>query len=127
MMEAVALQYSLETPMPYGKYKFTKIVEVPYDYLQRFSTSMKDCELKRFLVENIKRIEEIQIAKLFPKGNNFCDKALFATKKIANARIREIQGTHSKTGLKPIRSYYCDTCGGWHLTKQEKNESKTYR
>lgn len=44
---------------------------------------------------------------------------LFETQKKADLFIKfnsnEI-GCNSKKHKKPVRSYYCDVCGGWHIT-----------
>lgn len=63
-----------------------------------------------------------------PKNRVFCayagrPKLLFESKSKAENFIRynadEI-GDESKTGKKPVRSYYCTACGGWHVTSREK-------
>lgn len=61
-----------------------------------------------------------------PKNRVFCVRAarpklLFDSKKKADNFMRyngdEIA---DETGKKPVRSYYCTACGGWHVTSREK-------
>lgn len=47
-------------------------------------------------------------------------KMLFETEKKANAFIKfNSEEIEEITGFAPKRSYYCDSCGGWHLTSKD--------
>lgn len=60
-----------------------------------------------------------------PKHTVFCNdcgrsKLLFETEKKADTFIKFNADTISnENGKKPIRSYYCIACGGWHVTSQK--------
>ena len=64
-----------------------------------------------------------------PKNRVFCayagrPKLLFESKSKADNFIKrnaEEIANESKTGKKPVRSYYCTACGGWHVTSREKS------
>ncbi|NJL76027.1 MAG: hypothetical protein HC892_14435 [Saprospiraceae bacterium] len=51
-----------------------------------------------------------------------CTKTKFATKDFAEFSLKKIAKTNTK--VKPIRSYYCEECKCWHLTKNV--DSKDY-
>lgn len=69
-----------------------------------------------------------------PKHTVFCyecghSKMLFKTEEKANRFIEynaETIGRENKKGKKPIRSYYCSVCGGWHVTSAKSNPHKKY-
>ncbi|RYZ23031.1 MAG: hypothetical protein EOO10_21295 [Chitinophagaceae bacterium] len=63
--------------------------------------------------------------------NKKCNKALFATKEDAKAKLKAISleppkdgGKINKRGrpIKPIRVYFCSPCNGWHLTSYSKSK-----
>ena len=45
-------------------------------------------------------------------------KQLFPTKEAADLSLTSFAVAHPKKGHKPIRSYKCDYCGGYHVTSQ---------
>ena len=50
-------------------------------------------------------------------------KMLFATEAKANNFIRfNTDEIMEETGKAPVRSYYCESCGGWHTTSNSKKE-----
>lgn len=57
-----------------------------------------------------------------PKNRTFCPycgylKMLFETEKKANLYLKyNADDVLEENGKKPIRSYYCEACGGWHVT-----------
>lgn len=53
-----------------------------------------------------------------------CEKVGFNSKEDADARIRQIHEEDDSVYEKPIRSYYHEKCGKWHLTSQT---AKFYR
>ncbi len=55
-------------------------------------------------------------------------KMLFKTEKKANNFIKFNGETiEEESGYKPVRSYYCLYCDGWHLTSQKENLEKKSR
>jgi len=55
-----------------------------------------------------------------PKHRVFCPfalrhKMLFTTEQKALLHIRYNAAEYTSTTI-PVRAYYCDGCGGWHLT-----------
>ena len=69
-----------------------------------------------------------------PKHTVFCpecgrSKILFETEKKANLFLQYNADdiAHSnRYGKKPVRSYYCKACGGWHVTSIKENLYKDY-
>ena len=63
-----------------------------------------------------------------PKKRVFCpfcgySKMLFETEKKANLYLKyNADDVLEENGRKPIRTYYCEACGGWHVTS-----SKSFR
>jgi hypothetical protein len=134
------------TQFPFGKYKKWPIKHIPIKYLKSLKANFEKSpsgfkEHKNFLNElyglklGISALENDQLAQshieaeamTIIKGAEFCTKTPFMSKKIANARIREINALEmlelksGETKVKtPIRSYECKKCGAWHLTSQEK-------
>ena len=69
-----------------------------------------------------------------PKNKIFCHdcnrpKILFETEKKAELFIKynadEI-GEQNRTGKKPVRAYYCQVCGGWHVTSSPVSDVRKY-
>ncbi len=60
-----------------------------------------------------------------PKKRIFCPycgylKMLFETEKKANLYLKyNADDVLEENGRKPIRSYYCEACGGWHVTSSK--------
>ena len=69
-----------------------------------------------------------------PKHTVFCpecgrSKILFETEKKANLFLQYNSDdiAHSnRYGKKPVRSYYCKVCGGWHVTSVKENLYQDY-
>ncbi len=127
----------------FGKYKGKKISTLPTTYLMGLYGTFKSNNeypplvtyLKEFL--NIKEVPK-QIAKIVKdveekssiiiikqfrnKTEMFCtveNKIMYATEKDAKTELRRIANTDSPK--KPIRSYECNSCGGFHLTSKLSN------
>lgn len=49
-----------------------------------------------------------------------CGKVRFTTRAKADAALLQIrkQGERRAAGKKPVRSYACPHCNGWHLTSE---------
>ncbi len=54
-----------------------------------------------------------------------CTKVRFTTKKHALSSLNYIRG-HEKRKKMPERTYFCESCQGWHFTSQKKNDVLTY-
>lgn len=52
-----------------------------------------------------------------PSGEQVCTKARFATEELAAAELEQIARL-SPREHKPVRTYECPLCKGWHLTSQ---------
>ncbi|GAA4923742.1 hypothetical protein GCM10025777_39340 [Membranihabitans marinus] len=50
-------------------------------------------------------------------------KARFKEQHLAERRIEEIYDRDVSPHRKPVRSYYCTECSGWHLTSMHKGEN----
>jgi hypothetical protein len=57
-----------------------------------------------------------------------CRKAIFETERAANRRIANI-AAHGARGRprRPVRAYFSDACGWWHLTSQTRTADKERR
>jgi len=47
-----------------------------------------------------------------------CHKTKYANEAEANKDVERIKKTSTRSSV-PIRSYYCQSCSGWHLTSKE--------
>jgi hypothetical protein len=100
-----------------GKYRFTALKRVPFDYLEDvYKSGCKDKDLLEYIEKNVlgKQKEIIPEPLEFP-----CTKFTYLSKKEANADLNRILKV-IKRDKKPIRSYQCDKCGFWHITSMEK-------
>lgn len=111
--------YNDETILTYGKYKMWKLKDIPVEYFQKIwgNGGTGDIDLMNWIKENrekldLKSKQIIQEASFVPF---ICDKKTFSTKADAKqslSKIRESKGDH----IKPMRTYECPKCSGWHLT-----------
>lgn len=116
------LVYTDHTTLCNGKYKFYKLHEVPVDYLINIYENLKgstDKALAAYVEKNIDRIKARKEGLPFIVEpiveKEVCTKKYYPTKGEARKAlkiIRESQGDHKK----PIRSYECEKCSGWHHT-----------
>jgi hypothetical protein len=88
-------------------------------------TRRKDSWRKRALQQLVREAQAVAIIVerhlvgwQLPNGQNACIKRRYnceATAMLALTTIQRADGHHTK----PIRSYPCAHCGGWHLTSQQ--------
>lgn len=114
--------YNDNTPLPFGKYKFTALGRVPAAYLvelHRTRNYRGNEQLKDYIESNLgslaDRAEREGINAKVKKVRSVCRKQTFESEKAAKAELRRIRSLEQKH-KKPIRSYPCDFCGGFHLT-----------
>lgn len=116
--------YDDNTPLPFGKYKFSRLIDVPADYLLVLfrAKSYANPEIKEYIEANIEKIRErnklpkpqVDALRITP-----CRKVAYPTEKEAKWRLKNIK--HAKQrAVTPQRAYECPLCGAWHLTSQEK-------
>ena len=66
-----------------------------------------------------------------PKNRVYCyecgrPKMVFETEKKANTFIKfNSEIIEEENGFKPIRTYFCESCNGWHITSQEEKKNYT--
>lgn len=53
-----------------------------------------------------------------PSGDIVCIKARFTSEDAADDQLQQIARTDGTRPKRPVRSYACPLCGGWHLTSQ---------
>lgn len=115
--------YNHSTTVFFGKYKSKKIKEIPIDYILKIADNPGGCPDKWFIkyvnanrefLEAVKRGE-----KQFPDDeiveDDTCQKHYYSDQKSAKTALRQIRETEQKH-KKPVRTYQCDKCTGWHLT-----------
>jgi uncharacterized protein (DUF3820 family) len=120
--------YTITTLITFGKHKFKRLYEVPADYLLLIHQNPKGCP-DRFLVKCIEHhLEKIKspdwgtiIIQRIEEDR--CTKSVYPTKKDARIALQAIRNSPGKH-KKPIRSYECDKCSGWHLTSMPIEEWK---
>lgn len=64
------------------------------------------------LIGKIKPPRERKRKRGYPVGQ--CGKKVYST----NNAARKVKNYTRKRNHVPLRTYYCEVCGGWHLTKQ---------
>jgi hypothetical protein len=55
-----------------------------------------------------------------PNGQVVCVKTRLTTEEAADDLLQQIARTDGTRPKRPVRSYPCQHCGGWHLTSQMK-------
>ena len=137
--------YTDETLMLTGEHKFTRLSRVPAKYLldiyKRESKSGKhqDKELFDYIEKNLDKIKDrldkpiedlnIGISRRNPNGTlllcNKANKIVYASDKIAKEELKRIRKNDQKH-KKPIQTYSCEFCGGWHTTSMTLEEWKNF-
>lgn len=95
-----------------GKYKFSKVGEVPITYLKELAATNPIIREDITIYLNNKMVQELYVS---PPIEDICKKRYFPTKEEARRylkKVRESKGDHKK----PNRAYECPHCSGWHLT-----------
>lgn len=119
------MPYNEDSILTYGKHKSCRIRDIPEQYLITLywnRGSPPDLQLKEYMERvydiksgNVWKRKEIAIPEPPKKGIPLCPKMYWPTQKAAKEalkKIRESKGDHKK----PIRTYECPFCSGWHLT-----------
>lgn len=136
--------YSDTTILLSGQWKFTRLSNVPAKWLMGFLKHAKECrcdickdkELIEYIRTNAEKLKAR--SEQSPKidgigyktnsigGNIVCEavnKIIFASEKIAKDEIRRIQNREQEE-KKPVRTYECKFCSGWHLTSKPFDKEK---
>lgn len=110
------LMYTDNSILTFGKYKFKKLSQIPFEYLVRIyeNKSTNDKELMEYVGNRMKLKE--QHKDIIHDEVKICDKFTFITEKVAKDRLKEILSKKDNIVKKPVRTYECEKCGGWHLT-----------
>lgn len=122
------------TILEFGKHRGKKISTLSTAYLTGLYGSLKhthELDLIKYLEKHLNILQipteiektSIIVVKQFRnKTEMFCtveNKIMYATEKDAKVELRRIANTDSPK--KPIRSYECNSCGGFHLTSKLSN------
>lgn len=84
-------------------------------------------EIRSYIETNIDKLKEgngITMTSV-PDIEMPCKKYLYLTEREARKELFRIKKCHENDNHKiPTRFYYCDKCGGWHLTSKKLFGSK---
>jgi hypothetical protein len=121
--------------LEFGKYRGKKISTLSTVYLNglygSFKTNGEQPELVKYLEKyfnilqvpsKIEKPSIITIKQVRNKTEMFCNienKIMYVTEKDAKSELRRIANTDSPK--KPIKTYECNSCGGFHLTSRLSN------
>lgn len=110
-----------DSQLLFGKsYRFYRMIDVPDEHLAKIWGSTRDNKpLYAYITQRLNQ------PRVTPTPVVTCDKFVYHNKKAANfelAKIRDQQQNHRK----PVRSYECDLCGGWHLTSMSIERFKEF-
>lgn len=125
--------YTDDSKMTFGGYKGTRIGALPEDYLQgliRHFSTIPDSLFKEYLLRKYPEISVLERLYashyIYDPVGFICDKRTFATKRDADdfrkSDKKWKKGKKWKGGKRPIRSYECPRCGGWHVTSKTVEE-----
>ena len=115
------MTYTDNSILTFGIHKFTALCRVPPEYLIELHTqNYPDNDLLKYIEENMELIKARLVGELpIPKLDFPCNKISYPTKKVAQDHLRRMESFNFKHKI-PTRAYFCDRCGQWHLTSQEK-------
>jgi len=114
-----------EWVIPFGKHRFSRLRDVPLNYLLGIkgnrTYSVIYADLMQFIEANISLIRAG--VSPFPAVKEvlaICYKYQYASEDEAKKHLREIRnkGQNSTRHKLPIRAYQCDICPFWHLTSR---------
>lgn len=111
--------YTDDTILTSGPHKFTRLSRVPPTYLLGLhkNRAYVDKRLLAYIDENLETIKARNEGKIFAPKLVVCKKIFYATEKAAKEALRKIQSrSEGQDEKRPIRSYECSKCSGWHLT-----------
>lgn len=118
------------TKIKFGKYEGILIRDVPHLYLLNLYNSLLKAKVlninHKSLIEYIeknnifknKNNDKIEIAVHGNQNKLMCKdsgKIIFISEKDAKFEIKRIRDLEQEN-KKPVRTYGCEKCGGWHLT-----------
>lgn len=105
-----------------GKYKFVSLFRVPAEYLlniyfkENKNGKYPDRELIAYIESNLEKLkQEKGLEKKVLPVERLCEKLVFPSKKDAKFALNQIK-EEKQEHKKPVRTYECERCGGWHLT-----------
>lgn len=110
--------YTDDTLLTHGKYKFIALCRIPAKYLLNVYNSKNptDKDLNEYIERNLDIIKARQNGLITsPVLKVTCEKIIYISKKEAKLEINRIK-LKVQENKKPIRTYECEKCGGWHLT-----------
>lgn len=114
--------YTDDAILTFGKYKFTKLKQIPFEYLDALSKSCRCIpfpeEFNKYVEQRRVKADPIEVLKS-PEVGFVCEKITYANQKIAKIALKRIRNIcATKGGKAPIRTYECEKCSGWHLTSK---------
>lgn len=111
------IQVNDDTLFPSGEYRFTRMSKVPADYLLNFSGKKANLPkpFREYIKANLEAITMRVNANDIDPVEFICNKVVYASKIIAKIALTRISAI-KQDNKKPIRSYECEYCSGWHLT-----------
>lgn len=108
----------------FGKYKWTALCRLPSSYLLGIygskDTMKKYPEIKQYVEDNLETLKQgngITKSTGIPIVTMPCNKYCYLTEHEARKELMRISETDSEK--KPIRYYFCEKCGAYHLTSKE--------
>lgn len=113
-----AMLYTDDTPLLWGEYKFIRLSRIPAQYLLSLHKNGKthDKALLRYVDENKENLKLRLVGDTpTPAPSIPCEKRIYLTDIEAKKEIKRILKL-KQNRKKPIRTYECETCNGWHLT-----------
>ena len=112
--------------IPFGKFKFTALCRLPSSYLLGLNGDIRVMsqypEIKEWIDDNMDKLRHgngIESTTI-PEIKMPCKKYLYLTEREASKELHRIMRMHENDNRKiPVRHYYCEKCGGWHLTSKK--------
>lgn len=98
--------------------------------LPPFGTILHHAASLKYGVCLYRKSARLKLGKAFKKYCPCCygSKVLFESEKKANDFIRYNKDLIAEqNGYAPVRSYYCEVCGGWHVTSMEDNGKRPHK
>lgn len=116
MNNLIEMDFTENTILLNGPYKFKPLKEIPPQYLLKiYDNGGNNKQLRKYIKDNLNEI--LNRANDISNNINRCRKISYSDEIEAQGKLNEICKKMDKR-KKPVRYYKCEKCQLWHLTSK---------